>query len=320
MANANFVSWIPYEYSPDVIMRVQQDSAVINFGQNVPMSSEAKSIPRSGGAHATPIGPGGTYNSDTTSPNDNIWLYAQKFAGAIPINEEDLNDSLADIVNSKLVDFTTSTMITFDNQSLGVTASKSTITLSDGSNPQFDSLYYVLSQTNATIGYTANANITQGPTGGLTYDSLRAPLKQVEAGNYYRMGSMVIIAHPVFMDTLRGIKDSSNRPIFNESTAGFPGGGQGGSPYSLFGYPLQFSLGARTSASPTDAPTGHPFLVFASKNYLYYGTRQVLAHQEIDGLTGLGALSDTFYLKTQMRRAFAPGHPAAFSMLIDTSQ
>ena len=61
-------------------------------------------------------------------------------------------------------------------------------------------------------------------------------------------------------------------------------------------------------------------IVFASKPYLLYGTRQVLAHQEIDGLTGLGALSDTFYLKTQMRRAFAPGHPNAFAILVDTSQ
>lgn len=319
MANANFTQWVPYEYSPDVIVRVQQDSAVINFGQNVPMSSEAKSIPRSGGAKSSLTGPGGTYQADTTN-NDAIWLYAQKYTGAIAINEEDLNDSLADVVNTKLTDFTTSTMITFDNHSLGVTGSKSTITLADGSKPQFDSLYYLLTQSDASTGYTANSNLTLGPSGGITYDTLRAPLKAVETGNYYRMGSMVIIAHPAFMDTLRGIKDKNDRPIFNESSNGTAGGGQGGSPYSLFGHPLQFSLGARTSAAPTDAPTGHPFMVFASKPYLLYGTRLPLAHQEIDGLTGLGALSDTFYLKTQMRRAFVPGHENAFSLLVDTSQ
>ncbi|PKV95918.1 HK97 family phage major capsid protein [Amycolatopsis echigonensis] len=319
MANINLLQWVPYEYDPNVIQRVKQTSAVINFGQNVTMGSEAKSIPRSGGARAQAMSAGSNYSTDNTA-NDAVWLYAQKYGGALPVNEEDLNDSLADVVNTKLNDFTTSTMIQFDNHSLGVTGAKGSVTLADGTHPQFDSLYYILTQTDPVTGYQANANITQGPSGGITYDSLRAPLKAVETGNYFQPNNIAIIAHPAFADTLRGIKDSNQRPIFVESSNGTAGGGQGGPSMTLFGHPLQWSLGCRLSGAPTDQPTGHPFLVVCSRDYLIYGTRQPLAHQEIDGLTGVGALSDSFYLKTQMRRAFVPGHQNAFGLLVDTSQ
>jgi hypothetical protein len=37
--------------------------------------------------------------------------------------------------------------------------------------------------------------------------------------------------------------------------------------------------------------------------------------QSIDGNTGLGALTDTAYLKFRSRKAFAPGHENAFAIL-----
>ncbi len=318
MANINIGSWIPFEYEPGVLQRVKQGSAVINFGQEVQMTAEAKSTPRSGGAHSSLTGPGGDYQFDTTA-NDNVWLYAQKYTGLIGINQEDIDDTISDVVNTKLNDFTTSTMITFDNHCLGVTGAKSGITLADGSHPAFDSLYYQLTQNDSNTGYVANTNITQGPTGGLTYDSLRAPIKAVETGNYFRPGNMAVIAHPAFLDTLRGIKDGQGRPIFNESSAGVAGGGQG-STLSLFGHPLQLSLGCRLSAAPTDNPTGHPFLVFCTRDYLLYGTREVLSREQMNGLNGPGYKNDTYLMKTRMRRAFVPGHENAFAMLVDTSQ
>jgi HK97 family phage major capsid protein len=306
----NYNQWIPVEYSPDVIQRVKQMSAVIAYGQNVPMSTESRSTPRSGGVTMGGIAKGGDYGQDTTTANDAVWLYAQKYGGAVPIAEEDLNDSLADIVNAKTNDAATSFAKLFDNSCLGVTAAKA------ATGWAFDSLYYILSQSDASTGYTANANITQTATGGptLTYANTRAPLAKLEQGDYFDPGGTVVIAHPAFADGLRGVVDNQGRPIFNESTNGVAGGGQGTTP-TLFGHPLHFSLGAKTAATPTPTPTGNPLMIVCSASYLYVGNREPLSVQAIDGNTGLGALTDTSYLKFRARKAFAPGHENAFAIL-----
>lgn len=316
MAVNNFDQWIPVEYSPDVIQRVKQNSAVITYGQNIPMGTESRSTPRSGGVQMGGIAKGGTYQQDTTTANDAVWLYAQKFGGAVPLAEEDLNDALADIINAKTMDSATSFAKLFDNTCLGVTAAKSVSTMSDGSHPAFDSLYYLLTQTDAVTGYQANANLNQTAAGsGVQYDDLRKPLKAIETGDYFDPGSVVAICHPAFSDALRGIKDNQGRPIFNESSAGFPGGGQGGPTATLFGYPIHWSLGARTTPNPVPNPTGNPLLIFAVTQYLYVGNREPLSVQSIDGNTGLGALTDTAYLKFRARKAFVPGHQNAFGVL-----
>jgi HK97 family phage major capsid protein len=309
MAVNNYDQWIPVEYSPDVIQRVKQVSAVIAYGQPVPMSTESRSTPRSGGVTMGGIAKSGPYGQDTTTTNDAIWLYAQKYGSAVPIAEEDMNDSLADIVNAKTIDAATSFAKLFDNSCLGVTAAKATTTWA------FDSLYYLLTQTDSGAGYTANANINKTSAGsGVSYDDLRKPLKTIESGDYFDPGSTVVIAHPSFADSLRGIKDSNGRPVFNESSNGTAGGGQGGVP-ELFGYPLHWSLGSRTAATPSPTPTGNPLLYFASSPYLMVGNREPLSVQSIDGNTGLGALTDTAYLKFRARKAFAPGHQNAFALL-----
>jgi hypothetical protein len=181
---------------------------------------------------------------------------------------------------------------------------------------QFDSAYYQLTQADAASGYTANANITQTATGGpaITYANLRAPLARVEQGDFFDPSGIKVIAHPAFKDQLRGVVDVQGRPIFNESTNGTAGGGQGTVP-QLFGYDLQWSLGARTSATPTGSPTGNPLLYVASSKLLLVGNRMPLSTQAIDGMTGLGALNDTAYLKFQARKAFALGHPNAAAIL-----
>lgn len=309
MAINNFDNWIPVEYSPDVIQRVKQFSAIIANGQNIPMSTESRSTPRSQGVGMAGIAKGGAYSQDQ-SANDQVWLYAQKFGSAVAIAEEDLNDSLADIVNAKTSDAATQFAKLFDNACMGVTAAKAT-TLN-----QFDSMYYQLTQTDGPSGYTANANITQTATGGpaITYANLRAPLAKVEQGDFFDPTGIKVIAHPAYKDQLRGVVDTQGRPIFNESTNGTAGGGQGGT-CELFGYPLQWSLGARTSAVPTGAPTGNPLLFVTSSQLLLVGNRMPLSTQAIDGMTGLGALNDTAYLKFQARKAFALGHPNAAAVL-----
>ena len=191
-----------------------------------------------------------------------------------------------------------------------LTASNGTV---KGSGLTVTAVTYTGTASSAT---QANANITQTATGApqITYANLRAPLAQVEKGDYFDPAGLVVIAHPVFADVLRSVVDANGRPIFNESSNGTAGGGQGGVP-TLFNHPLHWSLGAKTSANPSATPTGNPLLIVASANYMLVGNREPLSVQNIDGNTGLGALSDTAYLKMRARKAFAVGHENAFAIL-----
>src|SRR6201989_1690355 len=163
-AEANFDHWIPEEFSGDVIQRVMQMSAVEAHAQRIPMASQTRSTPRSGGVAVGIVSKGGTYSEDTTT-NDEVILNVQKFGEAIRIAEEDINDSLADIVAAKRKDWATSYAKALDVACLAVNVAKGS------SGCKFDSLYYTLTQADSTTGYSANANITQTATGApqITY-------------------------------------------------------------------------------------------------------------------------------------------------------
>jgi hypothetical protein len=99
-AEANFDKWVPEEFDSSVIHRVVQMSAVEAHAQRIPMATQTRSTPRSGGVAVGIVSKGGTYAEDTTT-NDEVILNVQKFGEAIRIAEEDINDSLADIVAAK---------------------------------------------------------------------------------------------------------------------------------------------------------------------------------------------------------------------------
>ncbi|MEV8615686.1 phage major capsid protein [Amycolatopsis sp. NPDC051373] len=305
--------WIPIETNPEVIQKVQQASAVERFGHHVPMGSNTKYTPRSGGVHLGRWAKSQSAPADSTG-NDSVLLNTDKIGGKVTIAEEDMSDSLASIVKTKSTDAATSYGKLFDNICLGVTASKAT------SGWGFDSLYYLLTQADATTGYTANANLTIGtsaanaPT-GFTYAALNAALGLYEVGDFFDPAETVVIAHPGLASILRGIVDGNQRPIFNESTSGDPGGGQGGG-LKLFGHTLQWSLGAKTSATGSDTPTGKPFIVFGNRQFLQVGDRNPLALNFQDSTNGIGVDTDENVLYFRARKAFAPGAPGAFSMLV----
>lgn len=307
-----FDAWIPEEFGSNVIQRVRQVSAIEAYAQRIPMQTQTRSTPRSGGMGVGMVSKGGAYAEDVTS-NDQVILAVQKFGQAVRIAEEDINDSLADIVNAKMFDWSTAYAKVLDNASLGVTVAKAT------SGCAFDSVYYLLTQTDAATGYTANSNLTQTGTGGTSYDNLSLVVGKVESGDYFDEGNAVVIAHPSFKKKLRGIKDTQARPIFQESTAGVAGGGQGATPDRMFGYPVHWSLGARTSSVPTATPTGNPLLVVASRMYLMLGVRSGPESVFIDGRNGLAALTDESILKMRSRRAFALGVEQAVAVLEDTT-
>jgi HK97 family phage major capsid protein len=303
-------AWIPEEYDSAVIQRVTQVSAVEAFGQPVPMGTQTKSVPRSAGVGVGMVSKGSAYSEDVSS-NDEVVLRVQKFGKAIRIAEEDIDDSLADVINTKQSDWATAYAKTFDNACLAVTAAKAT------SGCAFDSLYYLLTQTDSATSYTANANITQTATGApaITYANLSVAAGIYEEGDYFDESMSLVIAHPAYKRLLRGVLDTQNRPIFQEGSTGVPGGGQGRTADTIFGYPAKWSIGAKTAPAPTSSPTGNPLLIFCNPMYLLRGIRSGPESVFIDGRNGLAALTDESILKMRARRAFAPGVEQAFSIL-----
>jgi HK97 family phage major capsid protein len=304
-------AWIPEEFDSQVIMRVNQISGVEALGSPVPMNSETRSVPRSAGVGVSIVAKGGTYAEDQ-SVNDSVILSASKFGQAVRIAEEDIDDSIADVIATKQKDWATSYGKMFDNACLATSAAP-------GTGVPFASVYYSLTQTDSGTGYVANSNLTQTGSGGTTYSTLSNSLGNVERGNYFDISEMVCLAHPAYRNLLRNIKDTNGRPIFQESTAGYPGGGMASSPDTIFGIAIHWSLGAMTSSVATPTPAGNPLLIWANRNYMIVGRRSGPESVFIDGRNGLSALTDESILKMRARRAFAVGHEAAFSVHEDNS-
>ncbi|MEU1787108.1 phage major capsid protein [Streptomyces sparsogenes] len=303
MARNTFEAWIPEEDSSEVIMRVNQVSAVEALASPEPMKSNTKSIPRSAGVGVGVVDKGSAYGEDT-STNDDIVLTAKKLGKAIRIAEEDIDDSLANILATKMKDWATSYAKLIDNATLAVTAAV-------GTGVPFESVYYTLSQTNSGLGYTANDNITLTGSGGVKYDNLSSTLGDLEGGDYFDPSSVVVIAHPSFRAKFRGVKDDQGLPIFVQGLAGTPD--------TLFTHPVRWSLGAKTSPTATDAPGGNPILVIVNRDYLRLGRRSGPESVFIDGRDGVSALTDESILKMRARRGFALGHPKAAAILVNDS-
>lgn len=311
-ARNTYEAWIPEEFGSDVIQKVHQMSAIERWAQRVPMNTQTRSTPRSAGVGIGMVAKGGAYAEDT-SVNDDVTLHVQKFGRAVRIAEEDIGDSLANIVNAKMIDWATAYAKALDNATMAVTAAKGT------SGCAFDSLYYMLTQANASTGYSANANLTVSGSGGTSYAGLSTTIGQVESGDFFDEGEIMVFAHPSFKKKLRGILDLQNRPIFQESSNGVPGGGQGSSPDRIFGYQAHWSLGARTAAAPTSAPTGNPLMIVANAQLLLLGVRSGPESVFIDGRNGLAALTDESILKMRSRRGFALGHEGAVAIFEDST-
>lgn len=158
----------------------------------------------------------------------------------------------------------------------------------------------------ATLPLTTNGSVAgiQGKVAVATYDNLSDALGIAEDSEYWDDASGIVIAHPKFKSAIRKIKDDNGDPIFDRSP-------RQGAPDTLFGLPIRWSRGARTSSVATSRPTGNPLLVFANRNFLYLGVRSGPESVVIDGRNGLSALTDETILKMRARRGFALAQPSA---------
>jgi HK97 family phage major capsid protein len=296
-------AWIPEEWETSrVVQSITQISAVEALSARITMGSDTKHVPRTAGMDVAVVAKGGTYGEDT-SLNDEVLLSAVKFGKAVRIAEEDIDDSVANVIESKMVGWGKSYAKMIDNASLAVSAA------SNGTTVPFTSLYQLLNTTDATLSYTGGTNITTASSAGApTYAEFSTAIGLVESGDYFDPGSMVAIAHPAFRKSLRGVLDSQNRPIFVE--------GLSGTPDTVFGVPVRWSLGAKLAATATSAPTGRSIMAFVNPELMLLGVRSGPESVFIDGRDGLSALTDESILKMRARRGWAYGHPNGASILV----
>ncbi|MCI3246314.1 phage major capsid protein [Streptomyces spinosisporus] len=302
MARNTMEAWIPEEWETSlVVQQILQVSAVEAHSARITMGSDTKNVPRTAGMDVDVVDKGGAYGEDT-SLNDEVTLNAKKLGKAVRIAEEDIDDSVADIIQAKMMGWSKSYAKALDNACIAVTGAP-------GAGVPFTSLYTLLHTTDNNLGYTGDSNITVAATAGnVQYDEYNACLGLVETGDYFDPSTMIAIASPAFRKALRGVKDSQGEPIFVKGVAGTPD--------TIFDVPITWSLGARTSPTMSSRPGGRPVMAFVNPELMLLGIRSGPESVFIDGRDGLSALTDESILKMRSRRGWAYGHPAGASLLI----
>lgn len=310
MARQVFEDWIPEDHNGPVITKIRAISAVENHARPEPMTTETKRVPRSGGMSFTGgIAKGAAYPEDANT-NDEVILTAVKLGAVLRVADEDLKDTaqIANIIQTKQLDYARSYAVGFDNACLGTTAD-----VNLGTVP-FKSLYRSLTTANAATGYTANANrvLSAAAAGNPppTYDDYNALFALVEQGDYWQDGSMVVFAHPFYRQGLRGLKDTADNPIFVEHQSQ-----AGGQPDSLFGVPIMWTLGAKTHATASHAPSGNPLMFVGNEDYLIRGDRSGPEYMLAGADSGPAFLTDEALLKVRTRRGFVVAHEKAWAVL-----
>lgn len=299
----NFDDWIPEEMDSAVIQRVNQVSVVEAHGRHTPMSTATKNVPRSSGMAVKTLNKSGAYVS-SDDENDDILLTARKHTGLLTVAEEDLNDSAADIIETKKIDWATSYAKYFDNACLATSGAESSPTV------PYTSVYRTLTQADVPLGYVANQNINGSVVAGaVSYEELSDTMGLYEDGDYFDESKTIVLAHPTFRKQLRNVKDDQGMPIFVRGQ-----GGDRGTPDTLFDSPIYWSNGLRVSATATATPAGAPLLIVCNEDYLVVGDRSPVETQPIPAAI---STTDEANIKTRVRKGFAVGHPRAFAVLID---
>ncbi len=316
MARDTYEAWIPEEYGSALISQIQRQSAAERFFRQEPMTTDTKHVPRSGTVDVAVVAKGGTY-TESTGTNDEVLLTARKLGSAVRIADEDIQDAPEAIIEVKKSEWATSYAKYLDNATIGVSAAE------NGTTVPFTSVYRAVTQADATVGYSANANLIQtslvkrsdqsvGDV-NVTYDNLSALLGLLEGSDFFDESQAVVIAHPYFKALFRGVKDTSGRPIL--SGVDTPATDTAVGNMTLFGYPVQWTVGARVNATASKSPTGNRLLVVGNRDLLILGKRSGPEYKVAGADTGVGFLTDENLLKARARRGFAVGNVTGVAVL-----
>ena len=287
--------YILEEQGSNVIQDLVANSAVERFARRENMASRTKTVPRFVSDAPQVVAEGGTI-PEASATLDEIVLTARKYAQIMHVSEEDLNDSLPDVLTVYKREWASRWARKFDNACLGVTAA------GDGDDGQpFTSLYRAVSPG------SAGTNLIQ--TGGaLTYAQLNNALGIAEDSSKFDAANTVWMAHPKMLKEIRGMIKGNNDLVLPDPLAGTPG--------SLFGYPLVISYGAATSTAATDSPAGNALLIVGNRQMLINGVRG-----GVESVVSRDAefTKDGVLLKTRIRRGFAVADADAFAIVEKTS-
>ena len=312
MARQTYEAWLSEERDSRVLRAIATNSVIESVARRLPMTTNEKSFPRSGDMDVDVIPKGTAYGEDVSAVSEVI-LVAKKLGRAVRIAEEDIDDSIIDLINDKKIAWANAYAKKLDNACLGVNAAV-------GTGVPFPSVYRAVTTADADTGYAANANHMFVNTASVGYDDFSELLALGEASDFYADGSMLWIMHPTFKAELRGIKDNDGNPIFTQ------GNMVARQADTLFGIPIRWSKGAVVTTTATTAPpapvagaakgtAGNRLAILANPEMLMLGVRSGPESVVIDGRDGTSALTDETLLKVRARRAFAPAYPAAFAVL-----
>ena len=295
MARTDFTEangYILEEQGSNVIQDLIANSAVERFARRENMASRTKTVPRFVSDAPQVVAEGGTI-PEASATLDEIVLTARKYAQIMHVSEEDLNDSLPDVLTVYKREWASRWARKFDNACLGVNIA------ADGTDvAPYTSLY-------AAINWTTNRIQTGG---ALSYEDINNALGIAEDSSKFDAANTVWMAHPKMLKEIRGMIKGNNDLVLPDPLAGTPG--------SLFGYPLVLSYGAATSAAATDAPTGNPLLIVGNRQMLINGVRG-----GVESVVSRDAefTKDGVLLKTRIRRGFAVADADAFAIVEKTS-
>ena len=289
--------YILEEQGSNVIQDLIANSAVERFARRENMASRTKTVPRFVSDAPQVVAEGGTI-PEAAATLDEIVLTARKYAQIMHISEEDLNDSLPDVLTVYKREWASRWARKFDNACLGVTAA------GDGDDGQpFTSLYRAV----ATSPTAPVSQIIQ--TGGaMSYEDLNNALGFAENSKKFDAANTVWMAHPKMLKEIRGMVKGNSDLVLPDPLAGTPG--------SLFGYPLVVSYGAATSAAATDSPAGNALLIVGNRQMLINGIRG-----GVESVVSRDAefTKDGVLLKTRIRRGFAVADADAFAIVEKTA-
>lgn len=304
--------WLVEDKDSDVVKAFAHTSAWERAARPINMTANSVEIPRIEDMDVDVIPKGSAYGEDESSA-DTVTIAAKKFGKALRIAEEDVDDTkLADYLDLKKTSAASSFAKKFDNAAIGVSAA------SNGTTVPFTSLYRALTTSDASTGYTANDNVLAVETSDLDYDELNELVAIAEGSDYYDESAVSIIAHPSFRRALRGIKDTTGRPIFFTDVV------NGREVPRVFGLPVLWSNGAKVTATAMTTPTtgsgvkgtaGNPLLAVVNRPYAVVGNRTPFESVLIPGRDGLAGLTDEDILKVRTRKAAGVTMPQAHAIL-----
>lgn len=284
--------WIPEEQSSVAFQALMRTSVVEQVARHENMQSRTKAIPRFV-SDAPQVVAEGAAIPDADVDLDEVILVAHKWAQILDISEEDLNDSLVDVLNTYKREWTNRYARKFDHACLGVSAA----------GAGTDAAPY----TSVFKAATDASNVTS-TAGALTFEHLNTALEAIEVGDYFDQANTVFVTHPKLLGSLRNLKDAAGDRVVDAPLNGTPG--------SLFGYPLYVSSGAAVAAAASPNPSGDPLLIAGNSKMLVVGDRSGIESQVSEEAE---FRTDEVLLKVRTRKAFVVADPESFWVLRKTA-